>query len=73
MKKMFTYDVGGWLFWDTEAFGNGWKAAKEKATVLHSAIYRTVYNGETERREVYFKAGCFNDVKYATPDSVMIF
>jgi len=73
MKKMFVYDVAGWLFWDIEAFGAGWKAAKEKATILHCAIYRTVYNGETERKEVFFKGGCFNNVKYATSDNVMIF
>ena len=73
MKKKYIYDVAGWLFWDIEAFGGGWKAAKAKATILHCAIYRTVYNGETERREVFFKGGCFNNVKYATSENVMIF
>ena len=73
MEKMFIYDVGGWLFWDIEAFGNGWKAAKEKAPALHCAIYRTTRKGETERHEVFLKGGCFNNVKYATPDSIMIF
>ena len=73
MKKMFIYDVAGWLFCDTEAFGDGWKAAKAKATALHCAIYRTVCKGETERQEVFFKGGCFNNVKYATSENVMIF
>ena len=73
MKKIFIYDVAGYTFEDTEAFGKAWKAAKEKATALHCAIYRTVRKGETERREVFFKGGCFNDVKYADVREVMIF
>lgn len=73
MEKMFIYDVAGYTFEDTEAFGKAWKAAKEKAATLHCAIYRTVRKGETERREVYFKAGCFNNVKYADIHEVMIF
>ena len=73
MKKMFIYDVAGYTFEDTEAFGKAWKAAKEKATTLHCAIYRTVRKGEAERQEVFFKAGCFNDVKYADIREVMIF
>ena len=73
MKKMFIYDVAGYTFEDIEAFGKAWKAAKEKATALHCAIYRTVRKGETERREVFFKGGCFNDVKYADIHEVMIF
>ena len=73
MKKMFIYDVAGQQFCDTEAFGEGWKAAKEKAAALHCAIYRTVRKGETERREVFYKGGCFNDVKYANVREVMIF
>jgi hypothetical protein len=73
MKKMFIYDVAGYTFEDTEAFGKAWKAAKEKAAALHCAIYRTVRKSETERREVYYKAGCFNDVKYAGIHEVMIF
>lgn len=73
MEKKFIYDVAGNLYEDTEAFGTGWKAAKEKAIALHCAIYRTVCKGETEHREVFFKGGCFNNVKYATSDNVMIF
>jgi len=73
MKKMFIYDVAGYTFEDTEAFGKAWKAAKEKATALHCAIYRTVRKDETERREVFYKAGCFNNVKYADIREVMIF
>jgi len=73
MEKKFIYDVAGYTFEDTEAFGKAWKAAKEKATTLHCAIYRTVRKGETERREVFFNGGCFNNVKYATSNNVMIF
>ena len=73
MEKKFIYDVAGNLFEDTEAFGKAWKAAKEKAAALHCAIYRTVRKGEKENREVFYKAGCFNDVKYATIHEVMIF
>ena len=73
MEKKFIYEVAGYTFEDTEAFGEGWKAAKEKATALHWAIYRTVRKGKTERREVYFKGGCFNSIKYATPGNIMIF
>ena len=68
--KTFIYKVAGFEFPDTEAFGDGWKAAKAKATELHAPIYRTV---REEREEVYYKGGCFNSIKFATPDSVMVF
>ena len=73
MEKKFIYDVAGNLFEDTEAFGEAWKAAKEKATALHCAIYRTVRKGETEHREVYFTAGCFNDVRFTATHEIKIF
>lgn len=73
METKFIYDVAGNLFEDTEAFGEAWKAAKEKATELHCAIYRTVRKGEAERREVYFTAGCFNDVQFTATHEIKIF
>lgn len=72
MKK-FVYDVAGFEFEDTEAFGKAWKEAKALAIEKHAAIYRTVIKDERETREVYYKGGCFNTVKFATPDNVMIF
>lgn len=71
MKK-FIYDVAGFEFEDTEAFGKAWKQAKVKATELHAAIYRTVIKGEIERREVYYKGGCFNSIRFATEDNVKV-
>jgi len=73
MEKKFIYNVAGYTFEDTEAFGNAWRAAKEKATALHCAIYRTTRKGETERREVFIKAGCFNNIEYVTSREVKIF
>ena len=71
--KRFVYDVMGFEFEDTEAFGKAWKDAKEVATGLGVGIYRTVYNGETERREVYCKGGCFLPVEMVKPESVALF
>ena len=73
MEKKFIYDVAGYTFEDTEAFGKAWKAAKEKAAELHCAIYRTVRKGEKESREVYFTAGCFNDVRFTAMHEIKIF
>ena len=71
--KRFVYDVMGFEFEDTEAFGKAWKDAKEVAKGLGVPIYRTVYDGEKERREVYYKGGCFNSIKFATADNVALF
>lgn len=70
MKK-FIYDVAGFEFEDTEAFGEAWKQAKAKATELHCAIYRTVIKHE-ETREVYYNGGCFNSIRFATEDNVKV-
>lgn len=73
MKK-FIYDVAGFEFVDTEAFGTAWRQAKAKATELHAAIYRQVIKNDNEpRMEVYYKGGCFNSIEFATPDNVKIF
>ena len=73
MKKIFVYQVAGFEFVDSEAFGTAWKEAKAKATELHTAIYRKVIKGENEQKEVYYKGGCFNSIKFATVDNVKIF
>lgn len=70
MKK-FVYDVAGFEFEDTEAFGKAWREAKAKATELHVPIYRTVIKTE-ERREVYYNGGCFNSIQFATADNVKV-
>ena len=72
MKK-FVYQVAGFEFVDTEAFGKAWKEAKAKATELHTAIYRLVIRGEQVRQEVYYSAGCFNSIKFETKENVKIF
>ena len=72
MKK-FVYQVAGYEFVDTEAFGKAWKEAKAKAAELHTAIYRLVIKGEQVRQEVYYKAGCFNSIEFATADNMAIF
>lgn len=72
MKK-FVYQVAGFEWEDTEAFGTAWKQAKAKAVELHAAVYRLVIKGEDVRQEVYYKGGCFNSIKFATTENVKIF
>ena len=72
MKK-FIYQVASFEFVDSIAFGEAWKMAKAMAEKLHCPIFRiTIKHGE-EEMEVYYKAGCFNSIKFATADNVMIF
>lgn len=73
MAKKFVYQVAGFEFVDSVAFGKAWKEAKAKATELHTAVYRLVINGGGVKQEVYYKGGCFNSIKFATNDNVMIF
>jgi len=73
MAKKFVYQVAGFEWEDTEAFGKAWRQAKAKATELHAAVYRLVIKGEDVRQEVYYKGGCFNSIKFAIPENVKIF
>lgn len=72
MKK-FVYQVAGFEFVDTEAFGTAWREAKVKATELNAAIYRLVIKGEDVQQQVYLKAGCFLTTDLATADAVKVF
>lgn len=72
MKK-FVYQVLNFEFVDTVAFGTAWREAKEKATQLHSPIFRLVIEDHTVREEVYVKAGCFLRSDLALLDNIMIF
>lgn len=72
MKK-FVYQVAGFEFTDTVAFGEAWKEAKAKATELHAPVYRLVIKGEAVRQEVFYTSGCFNSIEFATTHSVKIF
>ena len=57
MKK-FVYQVAGWEFVDTVAFGEAWREAKFKASQLHEPIYRLVINGE----DVYIMHELISDI-----------
>lgn len=71
---LFVYEIEGTEFEDTEAFGEAWKKAKAFASAIHAPIYRTVVKADgSEKYEVYYKGGCFNTVKFATPDNIKIF
>ena len=72
MKK-FVYQAAGWEFVDSEAFGQAWREAKAKAAELHTPVYRLVIKGEDVRQEVYYRGGCFNSIKFATEENVMVF
>ena len=73
MTKKFVYQVAGFEFVDSIAFGEAWKEAKAKATELHTAVYRLVIKGKQVRQEVYYKGGCFNSVDYMDGENVMVF
>ena len=73
MTKKFVYQVAGFEWVDTEAFGTAWRQAKAKATELHAAVYRLIIKGEDVRQEVFYKGGCFNSIKFATAENVKVF
>ena len=62
MKK-FVYQVAGFEWTDTEAFGTAWKQAKEKAAKLDKTIYRLVIKNGQVRQEYFTTGGCFLPVK----------
>jgi hypothetical protein len=72
MKK-FVYQVKGFEFVDTNAFGTAWVQAKAKATELHCPIFRLVIKGDKVRQEVYYNGGCFNSIEFMREDNVKIF
>lgn len=71
--KQFIYQVAGFEYTDTEAFGTAWKQAKAEATRLNAAVYRLVIKGENVRQEVYVNGGCFLSVAYAKPEDIHLF
>ena len=72
MKK-FVYDVAGFEFVDTEAFGNAWRAAKILAADKHTAIYRQVIKHGESKHEVFCTGGCFLRSDLARPQDIKIF
>jgi len=72
MKK-FVYQVKGFEFVDTNAFGKAWQDAKAKAAELHCPIFRLVIKDGKVRQEVYYNGGLFNSVEFTREDNVKIF
>ena len=64
MNTTFIYQVKGFEYRDTEAFGQAWKEAKAKAAELHTGIFRTVIKKEEERYEFFAKGGVFLNTRY---------
>ena len=71
--KQFIYQVAGFEYTDTEAFGTAWKQAKAEAARLNAAVYRLVIKGENVQQEVYVNGGCFLSIAYAKPENIHIF
>lgn len=72
MKK-FVYQVEGFEFVDSEAFGTAWKAAKIKAAELHTAIHRLVIKGDEVRQESFCSAGIFARSDLTEPKDWKVF
>ena len=72
MKK-FVYQVAGWEFVDTVAFGKAWREAKFKATQLHTAVYRLVIQNGQVKQDVFTRGGCFLPVTCVQSSCVMVF
>ena len=64
MNTTFIYQVKGFEYRDTEAFGQAWKEAKAKAAELHTGIFRTVIKKGEERYEFFAKGGVFLNNRY---------
>jgi len=73
MKK-FIYQVKGFEFEDSTAFGTAWAQAKAKAIELHCPIFREVIKRDgSVRREVFYKGGLFNSIEFMREDNVKVF
>ena len=72
MKK-FVYQVKGFEFVDSTAFGTAWEQAKTKAIELHCPIFRLVIEGESVKQQVFYKGGLFNSIEYMREDNVKVF
>jgi len=72
MKK-FVYQVKGFEFVDTDAFGIAWEQAKAKAAELHCPIFRLVIKDDKVRQEVYYNGGLFNSIKFMSENNVKVF
>ncbi len=73
MKK-FIYQVAGYEFSDTVAFGKAWQDAKAKATETGSGIGRLVVkDGDIIRREFFAKGGCFLSMEFYSEDRLAKF
>ena len=73
MTKIFVYEVAGFEWRDTEAFGTAWKQARAEAEARKCGIYRLVIKGEQVKQEVLVRGGCFLPVEMVKPDEVLIF
>ena len=71
--KLYIYKVQGFEFVDFEAWGTAWEQAKEKATELHTPIFRTVLKSNKLRQEVFYKGGIFNSIEFMRGDNVKVF
>ena len=72
MKK-FVYQVAGYEYVGSEAFGDAWRQAKTKATELHTAVYRLVIQNGQIKQDVFTRGGCFLPVMCAQSSQVMVF
>jgi hypothetical protein len=74
MKKEFIYQVKpSFEFRGDSAWGEAWKAAKEKAAELHEGVYRTVIRGEEERNEYFAKGKVFVNIRFYKEGDLYIF
>lgn len=71
MKK-FVYQVAGFEFVDTTAFGTAWKDAKAMASENNYPVYRLVIKDEEARQEVYCTGGCFLPVNMVKKENIKI-
>ena len=73
MDKLFIYEVNGVHIEDNEAFGKGWREAKEVAIANHTYIARQVIKGENISNEIFAVGGFFLPEDRCEKDEVKIF